>query len=530
MILVNSGSSISMRFVFYNQGSSFDPLEQATPKDLYFTIVRGDYGDGQIIDGPYSYLNQAATPSGPALIERVSSGEYRFTYNVAEEYLDGIYTVVCQTSNLIGEMRLLSKFQVKSTSTELRSITISSISSIVSNFKALYKSLGQGTTSTILLIGHSDNIPINTPIFARSVQDAIDALGADMDSPLLKGFFDAYGGGARDVVIMAAAPMSEYVSRYEDRNESILLLDDSATPVGKTFYERYHERLADTYELVKELDFIDIIVPLEVSFIKSENVDFARQLADYCYQFHNDTGFVQIGILGTRSGGIRSSDVDIIYQSDMFNNKLTEYGSNQELISDIGRFIMPVYGEITMKHSQLSTSYTSSLSAVVAGMVASNPLNVSLIRKRIPGALSINSASLDKLQYDKLDSVGVNFAYKGAKSKRNTPYEVYLSNEYTLANSGSIYSKLAQMRLASNCVNEIKIYGEDAVGKFSYDIVIDKVKNLLESYKQGNIIVDYSFDVEVNGELEKSLIFYINLISSLGLKSVNFSIAAGPRA
>ena len=530
MILVNSGSSVTMRFVFYNKGSSFDPLEQATPKDLYFTIVRGDYGDGQIIDGPYSYLNQGANPSGPAVIERVGSGEYKFTYEVSENYLSGVYTVVCQTSDEIEEIRLLSKFQVRSSATSVKPINISSPSSAVSNFKAFYQSMGQGSTSTILLIGHSDNIPVNSPVFARTAQDAINALGSDLDSPLLRGFFDAYGAGARDIVLVAAAPMSEYVSRYEDRNQSLLFLDDSATPVGKTFYERYYERLSETYNAIKDLDFIDIIVPLEVSFVRNGNIDFISQLANYCYEFHNHTGFVQMGILGTRSGGIKSSDVDLIYDSDIFNSKLTTYNSSGGMISDIGRFVIPVYGEVTMKHSQLATSYSSSLSAVVAGMISASPLNVSLIRKRIPGALSMNSASLNQSQYEKLDSVGVNLAYRGAKSKRNAPYEVYLSNEYTLANKKSVYSKLAQMRLAIHCVNEVKLYAEKAIGKFSYDVVVDKVKNLLDQYKENNIVTDYAFDVQVDGDREKSLIFHINLISSLGLKSVNFSVAAGPRA
>jgi hypothetical protein len=521
---------MAMRFAFYNNGSSFDPLEQATPRDLYFTIVRGDYGDGQVIDGPYSYLNQSSPSTGPALIERVGSGEYRFEYKVPENYASGVYSVVCQTFDSIQEIRLLSKFQVRSQFNEIKPINISAPSLAVSNFKAFYQSMGRGTTDTILLIGHSDNIPVNTPFFARTAQDAINALGADIDSPLLKGFFDAYGAGARDIVLIAAAPMSEYVSRYEDRNQSIALLDDSATPIGKTFYEKYHERLNDTYTAIKDLDFIDIVVPLEVSFLKSGDIDFVSQLSTHCYDFHNSTGFVQMGIIGSRSGGIKSSDIDTLYDSNIFNSKLTTYDLNGRIISDIGRFVMPVYGEVTMKHSHLAVSYTSSLSAVVAGMIASSPLNVSLIRKNIPGAISVNSASLNNSEYEKLDSIGVNFAYRGAKAKRNAPYEVYLSNEYTLADKNSVHSKLAQVRLVKDCVNQIKLYSEEAIGKFSYDTLVDRVKNLLDYYKQNNIVVDYSFDIQVSGNREKSLIFYINLISSLGLKSVSFSIAGGPRA
>jgi len=530
MILASGGSIITSNFAFYNQGSSFDPLEQATPKDLYFSIVRGDYGDGQIIDGPFSYLNQAATPTGPAVIERVGSGEYSFRYTIPQNYLAGVYTIVCQSTDSSGEIRLLSKFQVREGQTSLKPIVISSASSAVTNFKAFYSSMGRGSTSTLLLIGHSDNIPINTPISIRSGQDAINALGADIHSPLLRGFFDAYDAGARDIVICASAPMSEYVKNYQDRNTSLLYLDDAATPTGKTFYEKYYERLQVTYETIKELDFIDYIVPLEASFIRVDNVDFVNQLADHCYNFHNTTGFVQIGLIGSKTGGSKNEDVDTLFESSLFNNKLTTYSSNGIVSSDIGRFVVPVYGEATMRHQQLATSYTSPIVAAFAGKCASSPLNSSMTRARIPGAMSMVGQSFDQSRYEKLDSIGLNFIYRGIKTKRNNPFEVYVSNEYTLAKSGSTLSKLSQMRIVANCINEIKLIAEDAIGKFAYENAVDKVRSLLLDYKESNIIVDFSLDVKVDEAREKSLIFYINLISALGLKEINFSVAAGPRA
>jgi hypothetical protein len=115
--------------------------------------------------------------------------------------------------------------------------------SVITNYKPSYQDLDFRNTNTILLIGHADNIELNNPVRIKSVQSAIDLLGADISSPLLRGVLNAYEGGARDIMIMASAPMSEYASRYEDRTAaSNLFTINEATPSSMTFYERYYDR------------------------------------------------------------------------------------------------------------------------------------------------------------------------------------------------------------------------------------------------------------------------------------------------
>ena len=531
MLIVSKGQSVQFKFIFISEGDIYDPTDNATPLDIYFSIVRGDYGNGPIIDGPYSYLNQDETPTGTTYIEKSASKEFTFFYQVPANLYEGIYSVIAQTSNSIENLSISAKFQVKGESTNLSPIVISPNKSSIINYKPNYEQLNANNTSTVLLIGHADGINLNDPVKIRSIQSAIDLLGADLSSPLLRGVFDAYAAGARDIMICSAAPMSEYVERYSNRNTSITLFDlSSATPSNYTFYEKYYERLEETYDLIKDLDFVDIVVPLETSIIQTGSVDFITQLANYCSDFHNSTGYVQIGVIGSRSGGLSSSDVDLLESNTIFTDKLTTFNTNGTVSSDNGRFVIPVYGEAVFQHDQLKTSYVSSLAASVAGMIASRPLNIGMIRTRVPGAMSVYGADLTHSENQRLDTIGVNTIYRGKKTRRSTPFEVYLTNEYTLANSNSTLTKAAQMRLIALLVSRIRSYGYQAIGQLGYDKVIDNVRSLLESLKNDKIIVDYSFNVEVSTTTSASLIFYIEVLSALGLKKIDFALSTGPGA
>lgn len=529
MLIVSRGQSVQFKFIFISEGNIYDPTASSTPVDLYFSVIRGEYGSGPIIDGPYSYLIQEENPSGPTYIEKSNSKEFTFYYQIPDKLYEGIYSVIAQTTNSTGNLNISTKFQVKGEVSTLSPIVISPNKSTVVNYKPSYEQLNSNNTSTILLIGHANGIEFNNPINVRSMQSAIDLLGADLSSPLLRGVFDAYAAGARDIMICATAPMSEYVDKYSDRNTSNTLFDrNAATPSEYTFYERYYERLEETYSVIKDLDFIDIIVPLETSIIKTGGVDFITQLADYCADFHNTTGYVQIGVIGSRSGGVTSSDIDLLEANSVLTDKLTTINMTGQTSSDNGRFVIPVYGEAVYQHDQIKTSYVSSIAASLAGMFASRPLNMGLIRTRIPGAMSLYGADLSQSEYQRLDDIGVNTIYRGKKTRRSVPFEVYLTNEYTLSDPESTLHKAAQMRLVALLVSRIRGYGYKAIGQLGYDKVVDDVRSLLESLKSDKIIVTYSFNVEVSSTTVGSIIFYIEVLSALGLKKIDFALSTGP--
>ena len=532
MLIVKKNQTIKFRLIFAADGAVYDPTIQPVPQDVTVSVVRGEILAGSIISMPISYLYSSATPNTGNYITKEANGEFVFSYTVPENIFPGLYTVIAKTKKDSLDLIIESRFEIKEDAYEPQpTVPLGNRSSVIT-YRPSYDDINQSNTSSILLIGHADNLKLNNPIRIKSIQNAVDLLGADSTSPLLRGVFDAHRAGARDIFICAAAPMSEYVLNFSDRNTSYLYLDsNNATPSPKTFYEKYYERLQTTYSIIKELDYIDVVVPLETSFIRTGSVDFLTQLVDYCKDFHNYTGYVQIGIIGTRSQGISSSDIDIMESNLNIVNKYTTYSAGTNTISsDKGRYVIPVYGEATFSHPVQQLTYTSPVAAAYAGLLVSTPLSMSLIRKRLPGALSLFGSDLNSNDLNRLDQIGVNTIYRGNKARRGVSFEVYVTNDYTLANKNSVFHKAPQLRLTALLASEVKGYGYDSIGKFGYDKVVSNVRNMLELLKGNRVISDYDFKAKPS-ETDRGVIYlYINVISSLGLKAINLSLAAGPGA
>lgn len=535
MLVVKKNQKLKIKFLFVDSGEVYDPTELDTPIDVTVAVVRGDNQFSSIIKNPVSYLYTHATPDPNASIERTANSEFIFTYLVPQGIYPGIYTAIAKTVKDNFDITIESKFEVQEDLYNLMPTVPTTNKSSVVTYKPSYEDINFSNMQTILLIGHADGLDLNNPIKIRSVQHAVDLLNADINSPLLRGVFDAYDAGARNIFICAAAPMIEYVSDIDQRLISSTYIDyQSATPTSKTFYERYYERLSVTYSVLSVLDFIDVIVPLEVSIIQTGEVDFVLQLANYCHSFHNQTGYVQIGVIGSRTNGITSEDVDEIENNEGLSTKFTVYSEssqiNKPIVSDVGRYVVPVYGEALFAHAQLDTTYTNSVSAAVAGLIVSNKLNFGLVRKRIPGAMSVYGINLSSSEMNRLDAIGINTIYRNNKARRAQPFQVYLTNDYTMANMNSIFSKLPQMRLVSHLASSVKGFGYDFIGKFGYETVCNHTSRLLKDLKQEGIIVDYEFNAQPSSSNPGVILLYINIVSSLGLKKINLSLAAGPGA
>jgi len=531
VLVVKKNQKLKIKFLFVDSGEVYDPTLLATPVDVTVSVVRGDNRFSAIIRNPISYLYTNATPDPNAYIERTVNSEFIFNYTVPQGMYPGMYTAVAKTINGNSEIIIESKFEVKEQEYEpLPTVPMGNKSSVIT-YKPSYEDINFSNMGSLLLIGHADGLQLNSPIKIRSVQHAVELLNADIKSPVLRGVFDAYDAGAKNIFICAAAPMTEYVDDIDKRLISSTYIDyQSATPISKTFYERYYERLSATYSVLSVLDFIDVIVPLEVSMIKTGGVDFVLQLANYCDSFHNETGYVQIGVIGSRTNGITSADINEIENNDSLSNKFTLYNISGNIVSDRGRYVVPVYGEALFSHAQLDTTYINSVSAAVAGLIVSNPLNVGLVRKRIPGAMSVYGTNLNSSEMNRLDALGINTIYRGNKARRAQPFQVYLTNDYTMSNINSIFSKLPQMRLASYLSSSVKGFGYDSIGKFGYDKVIDNTRQMLKELQKKGTIVDFEFNAKPSSSEPGVILLYINIISSLGLKKINLSLAAGPGA
>ena len=531
MLIVSKNQNITFKILFAADGEIYDPTQQDIIEDVVVSIVRGNALAGSVISTPVSYLNTHATPNSETYIEKNENSEFIFHYKVPPNIFPGNYTVIAKTLKEGLTLTVVVGFQVRDSKYQLSPTVQTTNKSSTITYRPSYQDLDSSNTSTVLLLGHANNMVLNDPIKIKSVQNAIDLIGADTKSPLLRGVLDAYDAGAKDIFICAVAPMSEYVSDLEERNipYSFFNIND-ATPSYQTFYEKYYERLQTTYSIINELDFIDIVVPLEASMIKTGSIDFVTQLANYCETFHNNTGYVQIGIIGSRTNGVSSSDIDLMKSNSHLVNKYTTYNSQGQITGDKGRYIIPIYGEATFSHTFLNTTYVGSIAAAYAGMLASADLNMGIVRKRIPGAMALFGIDLTNDQINELDSLGINTIYKGKKARRGNSFEVYISNDYTMANLKSVFSKSPQLRLAAYVASEVRAYADDAIGTMGYDPVSNNISTMLRNLKSKGIIADFEFKVRPSLTTKGVIIVDISLMSTLGLRKIDLSLAAGPGA
>ena len=335
--------------------------------------------------------------------------------------------------------------------------------------------------------------------------------------------FDAYACGARDIYIMSCGYMSEYVEEVSDRNLEIFS-DDNATPNQYSFYDLYHLRLNECYQLLRDYEFLNIIVPLETSIINTGLNNFVEQLATHCEFMQTETGEVQFGIIGSRNNGLSVSDIDILEEKDFNLDVLVD--PNGYIISDKGRHVILIYGEIILSHKQLQISYSSSPAAAVAGMISSTMIDRGLTKARIPAAFSIYGVDLNAAQVKRLQDIGINTIVRGQRSRRAAIFDVSLSSDYTQSISES-YKDCSNIRLVSLVIREIQSLGNLAVGKFGYEKIISYVQEFLSALQSSRIIVDYSMDASADKYNKGTIYFNISITSSRTLRQISFNVSTG---
>ena len=77
MLILSPGQTGNFEFIFSQNGNFYDPTSGATPSDVIVSIYRGDFGSGATIDGPFSYLQQEANPTGN-YIEKSSNNTFYY--------------------------------------------------------------------------------------------------------------------------------------------------------------------------------------------------------------------------------------------------------------------------------------------------------------------------------------------------------------------------------------------------------------------------------------------------------------------
>jgi hypothetical protein len=382
----------------------------------------------------------------------------------------------------------------------------------------LYQTMGMGATDQVLLLGHAQGLPINDPFQVRNMKEAINLMGADSNSPLLRGLLEAYNGGSRDIWLMCVAPITEYVDYVPDSGSRFEARDEWG---GLNFYQRYHQRLDTAYTLLREYDYPNIIVPIEAPFYDAGDVDFAEQLLDHCYDSYVLTGKPRLGIIGTRFGGFSAEVVDTL----LADERLEQYANATD---GRGKFIMVAVGEASFMLPQMPLVYNGSVGAHLAGILSASPLNRGLTYRTLPNAVNPVGRDLKEAEIRALSRVRLNPLIRRARGKRGTPYQCCLATDNTLAPDGSDYWALGQIRLVSQCIARIRAFGNKRIGTIGFAQFDQEVRQYLESLTRTRLVNGYQAAIYRDSEDKTKAHVEVVLKPYIGLREIFFQIEVGP--
>jgi hypothetical protein len=215
---------------------------------IEFSIYYYD-GDGEPFDPPTVQLDIVRSSTtlvyGPFVteVDNYQPGSYRYTLSIPTTITPGIYAAKWSTTDYNNDPKIdYQSFQILdipvTASTQLDKPRTYGV--IRDSF--IYANMGVGATDRVFLIGHADGLSLNDPLQVADMQEAINILGADQRSPLLRALLEVFNTGGRDIWLVASAPMNEYVENY--------WMTDSyqkMNGVDLNFYERYYQRLETTY-------------------------------------------------------------------------------------------------------------------------------------------------------------------------------------------------------------------------------------------------------------------------------------------
>lgn len=340
--------------------------------------------------------------------------------------------------------------------------------------------LGVGITDTLFLIGHADGLEINNPYQVSDIREFINVVRADSESSLVRAFFDAYNEGARDIWVVAAASMDEYVIDVEDRNTVLESLGD------KTFYEKYYERLDDTYSILREYGIIEMIVPVEASFYETNGVDFLTQLADHCSDSFDNTGNYRLGILGTRMSTVSRSDV----QSMASDIRLPTLEANGK-----GKFISIMGGEASVSHPQMEIGYSTQASVLGAAKISITKANHGIASSLLKTAISPSFADWRDEDLSTLALAKINWLGRSTIGKRGVPYQTSIVTDNVLSPNNSTLWSVPQVRTMWKVLSNVKNMGNKYIGTVSFPQFKADVFDYMMFLVGERIIKNYSLEI-----------------------------------
>ena len=365
-----------------------------------------------------------------------------------------------------------------------------------------YEKLGKNTSNRVFLIGHSDLDVLNEPLLVRDVQDAIALLKFDKQSPLLRGLLEAYLAGARDIWLVSAAPMSEYEPDIELRDNA--------------YYRTYRDRLLVTYQLLKEWDVADFVVPLEAPL--NSSVDFLTPLVNHCAESFSLSGKPKIGFIGTR-GTLDES----LVQALASDQRIPQLGS-------LGKFVVGFAGDAVFNLRQVSALHTSSIATVAAAQLSVLPLDIGLTNRKIKNAMSPAHPELSDESIALLSESKINTAVRTSVGRRGQQYSTVFSSDNTMAQENSMYWSLAQTRVATQIAGDIRGLGKRAIGNLGMKSFREDVENYMSALVVGGVIRRYELDVRREDPRINAnrVVVNVSVTPYFGIRDISMTVFVGP--
>lgn len=519
------GSTAVLTVKFYD--SIGDPVD---PTELQLNLSRSY---SSIVTGPYYY------DGGAGDVQRISTGLYMFLWDIPDVLTPGIilakwiptglpngsqytigpsvdgYTAIYGSGdavNVDGDIQYLTQqfFIIEELPEPGEILDTPSLYGIIRESPA-YKGLGYGATDQLFLIGHASGLTLNDPHRVEDMQETINKLGADTESPLLKALLEAYNIGARDIWLVAAAPMSDYISELDDR------LTPRSEWGDKNFYERYLERLQTTYAILEDFDYPEIIVALEAPFYYTGGVDFLTPLVYHCTAAFETTGKARLGIIGTRKETWTADDVTAMQEDGRLS---IGYGSP-------GKFVTVVHGEGIYSLPQLPLNYTYSYEVTAAALLSISPPDRGLTYANSRMVKSLAGPTLTDEQQNALSNARINPVVKTTKGKRGQTYEVVLATDNTLSDEGSDFWSIVQMRLVAKVIDAIVDIGNRHIGGVQYDKFKRDVEEFMVNLVANTYIRTYTLDIRQSSFDQGKVHVDVSVTPYFGVRELFFTVETG---
>lgn len=397
---------------------------------------------------------------------------------------------------------------------------------VTTSYSPSYDTMGIGEHSNLFLLGHADGLELNEPVKVAAVEDMMSRMNSDPSSPLLKGMLEAYYAGARDIWVMAVAPMSEYYDLELDEPHH-----SSELTTRYEYDQAYKARLDDAYRVLEKYDTADIVVPIGARFNDYDSkVDYLTQLGAYCHRAAFLSGNVHLGILGTFGAINQELLNDIAEDQRIIPDEVVEFYDNalSERWANMMKYVSVFAGDVIYTHPELPGSYRSSSAVGVAAVLSQIRVSESVINKKIRNAIRVVDYELDTEDTDRLSQLGINPVIEYGSGRDGDHYRVRPLTDNTLAEEGSSFWSSTQLVAASTVLKGVRQVANAHIGNSNLQLLKAEVKGYLTGLVRDSLIRDYTVRIERDPTNRYRVLIDLYFKPFFALRDVTVSSYAGP--